>query len=112
MAHWAKIEDGKVVNVVVTDNNDPNGDEGYQWLLDNFGGTWVQTSYNHKIRGKFAGLGDTYDAVNDRFISPAPYPSWTLDSEFIWQAPVAMPLDGKPYQWDETTLSWTEVVEN
>ena len=72
MAHWAQLEDNKVINVVVTDNNDPNGDEGYQWLLDNIGGTWIKTSYNANIRGKFAGIGDTYDADNDVFVSPVP----------------------------------------
>lgn len=72
MAHWAQLKDNKVINVVVTDNNDPNGDEGYQWLIDNLGGEWVKTSYNHKIRGKFAGIGDTYDAVNDVFVAPEP----------------------------------------
>jgi hypothetical protein len=73
MAHFAQLDnDNKVINVVVTDNNDPNGDEGYQWLLDNLGGTWVKTSYNANIRGKFAGLGDTYDADNDVFVSPEP----------------------------------------
>jgi len=73
MAHFAQLDNNnKVINVLVTDNNDPNGDEGYQWLLDNLGGTWVKTSYNSNIRGKFAGLGDTYDADNDVFVSPEP----------------------------------------
>lgn len=80
MAHWAKIEDGKVVNVVVTDNNDPNGDEGYQWLIDNFGGQWIKTSYNSNIRSKFAGIGDTYDAENDVFVGPTPGPK-VIDAE-------------------------------
>lgn len=110
MAHWAKIEDNKVVNVLVTDNNDPNGDEGYQWLLDTFGGEWVKTSYNHRVRGKFAGIGDTYDALLDRFIPKQTYPSWTLDADFVWQPPIEYPNDGKPYTWNEDTQSWDEVV--
>jgi hypothetical protein len=110
MAHWAQLKDNKVINVVVTDNNDPNGDEGYQWLIDNLGGTWIQTSYNENIRGKFAGIGDTYDSTVDRFIVASPFPSWTLDAEFNWQAPVAMPTDGKPYEWNEETQSWVESV--
>lgn len=72
MAHWAQLENNKVVNVVTTDNNDPNGDEGYQWLLDNIGGTWIKTSYNSNVRGKFAGIGDIYDADNDVFVSLVP----------------------------------------
>ena len=71
MAHWAEIDsENKVVRVTVGDNNDPNGDEGYQWLIDNLGGTWIKTSYNAKIRGKYAGIGDTYDADKDIFIAP------------------------------------------
>lgn len=71
MSHWAEIdENNKVIRVLVGDNNDPNGDEGYQWLIDNLGGTWIQTSYNNNFRGIFAGVGYTYDPVNDVFISP------------------------------------------
>ena len=70
MSHWAELdENNKVLRVLVGDNNDPNGDEGYQWLLDNLGGTWVKTSYNNKIRGKYAGVGDVYDSVKDIFIT-------------------------------------------
>jgi hypothetical protein len=71
MSHFAEIdENNTVLRVVVCDNNDPNGDEGYQWLLDNLGGRWIKTSYNSKIRGKFAGIGDFYDEVNDVFVKP------------------------------------------
>lgn len=71
MAHWAEIdENNKVLRVLVGDNNDPNGDEGYQWLLDNLGGRWIKTSYNANFGGKFAGIGDTWDGTN--FISPEP----------------------------------------
>lgn len=71
MAHWAQIDENNVViQVTVGDNNDPNGDEGYQWLIDNLGGTWIKTSYNGNIRGKFAGIGDIYDPELDQFISP------------------------------------------
>lgn len=71
MAHWAEIdENNKVIQVTVGDNNDPNGDEGYQWLIDNLGGRWIKTSYNANFRGKFAGIGDIYDEQLDMFISP------------------------------------------
>lgn len=71
MSHWAEINSKKkVIRVVVGDNNDPAGDEGYQWLIDNLGGTWIKTSYNGNIRGKFAGIGDTYDSKKDIFIAP------------------------------------------
>jgi hypothetical protein len=71
MSHWAKVDqDNKVIQVVVGDNNEP--DEGYQWLIDNLGGTWIKTSYNGKIRKNYAGLDFTYDAVRDAFIAPKP----------------------------------------
>jgi hypothetical protein len=71
MSHWAELDkDNKVIRVTVGDNNDPNGDEGYQWLLDNLGGKWVQTSYNGNFRGVYAGTGYFYDEVKDEFIAP------------------------------------------
>jgi hypothetical protein len=73
MAHWAEIDnDNKVLRVLVGDNNDPAGDEGYQWLLDNLGGTWIKTSYNGNIRKNYAGIGYSYDPVRDAFIAPEP----------------------------------------
>ena len=73
MAHWAELDENNIVlRVLVGDNNDPNGDEGYQWLLDNLGGTWVKTSYNGTIRYNYAGIGYTYDPVDDAFIAPVP----------------------------------------
>jgi hypothetical protein len=72
MSHWAELDsDNKVIRVTVGDNNDPAGDEGYQWLIDNLGGTWIKTSYNHKIRYNYAGIGFTYDPIDDAFIAPA-----------------------------------------
>jgi hypothetical protein len=71
MSHFAEIDKNNVVlRVLVGDNNDPNGDEGYQWFIDNLGGTWIKTSYNGTIRKNFAGIGDTYDSVRDAFIAP------------------------------------------
>ena len=69
MSSWAELDkDNKVIRVTVGDNNDP--DEGYQWLIDNLGGTWIKTSYNAKIRKNFAGIGYTYDELRDAFIAP------------------------------------------
>ena len=118
MSHWAEINENKIVlRVTVGNNNEP--DEGYQWLINNLGGTWVQTSYNtfggvHANGGtplhmNYAGTGYTWDGTG--FAAPQPYPSWTLDKEtYLWNAPVAMPTDDKHYVWDEPTLSW-KVVE-
>lgn len=73
MAHFAELDDNNIViRVLVTDNNDPNGDEGYQFLLDTFGGTWLKTSYNANIRYNYAGIGYTYDRIDDAFIAPMP----------------------------------------
>jgi hypothetical protein len=73
MSHWAELDaDSKVIRVLVGDNNDPAGDEGYSWLIDNLGGTWVKTSYNHKIRYNYAGVSYSYDPIDDAFIAPMP----------------------------------------
>lgn len=82
MAHWAEIDNNnKVIRVTVGDNNDPAGDEGYQWLLDNLGGTWIKTSYNGKIRKNYAGVGYIYDEVRDAFIAPQCHETAVLDEE-------------------------------
>jgi hypothetical protein len=71
MAHFAELnQNNLVVRIVVTDNNDPAGDEGNQWLIDNLGGSWIQTSYNGNIRKNFAGIGYSYDPTRDAFIPP------------------------------------------
>ena len=73
MSHWAELDaNNKVIRVLVGDNNDPAGDEGYSWLINNLGGTWVQTSYNGNFRYNYAGMGYSYDEVRDAFIAPEP----------------------------------------
>jgi len=111
MAHFAEIDENNIVlRVLVTDNNDPNGDEGFAWLVKNLGGVWVQTSYNSKIRKNFSGIGFTYDLSLDAFIAPKPFESWTLDQEAEWQAPAPYPQDEKNHRWNEPTLSWVEIT--
>jgi hypothetical protein len=91
MSHWAQLdENNKVINVLVGDNNDPNGDEGYKWLIDNIGGTWIKTSYNAATNGfryNYAGIGFTYDADADAFIAPRPtcgHKELFLNDQFKW----------------------------
>jgi hypothetical protein len=110
MAHFAKIENGIVAQVLVVPDNAE--DRGQDYLANelNLGGTWVQTSYNNRIRKNYAGVGFTYDPVNDWFVAPQPYPSWTLDEDAKWQAPVAYPTDGVMYQWNEETKDWQATV--
>ena len=112
MSHWAEIDENNIVlRVLVGSNYDPAGDEGYQWLIDNLGGTWIKTSYNNNIRKNFAGIGYTYDSVRDAFIPIKPYNSWTLNEETCnWEAPVVYPNSEGIYNWNELTLSW-DLVE-
>jgi hypothetical protein len=88
VSHWAELDENNIVlRVTVGDNNDPAGDEGYQWLIDNVGGTWVQTSYNGNFRFNFAGIGYTYDPIDDAFIAPAPceHEELTLNDKKVWE---------------------------
>ena len=117
MAHFAKLDENNVVTQVIvvanSDTADANGVEkehiGAAFCERLFGGTWKQTSYNGNIRKNYAGIGYTYRADIDAFVAPQPYPSWTLDDQAQWQAPVPMPTDGKMYAWDEAAQSWVEV---
>ena len=71
----------------------------------------MQTSYNGNIRKRYAGVGYTYRTDLDAFITPKPYPSWTLDIDTAdWKAPKPMPTDGKMYSWDEDAQNWIEVT--
>lgn len=85
MSHWAEIDENNVVlRVTVGDNNDPNEDEGYQWLIDNLGGRWIKTSYNANIRKRFAGIGFTYNEDLDIFILPKCHEQAVLNELGDW----------------------------
>lgn len=113
MSHFAKVENGVVTQVIVAEQD----------VIDSglFGTGWVQTSYNthggqhpegRPLRKNYAGIGFTYDEIRDAFIPPKPFASWVLNEDTcLWEAPVAMPTDGKFYTWDEATTSWVEQVE-
>lgn len=112
MAHFAKLDENNFVievNVVDNFNLDPDDEEnsGIAFLTNWSGGysNWKQTSYNRKFRKNYAAVGGKYDAVNDIFIAPQPYPSWSLDDNFDWQPPISRP-DGAGWYWDETNNSW------
>lgn len=151
MAHFAELNNSnEVLRVVVISNDDVDangGDESSQ--AETFvasivphsedGTAWKQTSYNNNFRKQYAGIGDTFDSSKDKFIKPQPYPSWSLDSNDDWQAPVTYPtvteIDSEPvlinwdednqkwlgstysgdpivttnYEWDATNLQWNEV---
>ena len=116
MSHFAQIDENNVVTQVIVAEQDFI-DTG----LVGDPSKWIQTSYNtqageHKLGGtplrkNYAGIGFSYDAVRDAFIPPKPFPSWTLVEDTCqWEAPVAMPTDGKMYQWDEATTNWVEIA--
>jgi len=114
MSHFAKVLDGKVVQVIVAEQ------EFFNTFVDTSAGTWIQTSYNTHgnqhpnntpLRGNYAGIGFTYDQANDVFYAPQPYPSWILNqSTWLWGSPTPYPTDNKKYVWDEPTIAWKEVT--
>ena len=151
MAHFAELNNSnEVLRVVVISNDDVDSNGGeLSSEAETFvasivphsedGTAWKQTSYNNNFRKQYAGIGHTYDASKDKFILPQPYPSWSLDSNDDWQAPVTYPtiteIDSEPvlinwdednqkwlgstysgdpivttnYEWDATNLQWNEV---
>ena len=110
LSHWAEVDENNIVlRVLVGDNNEPDEGEAF---MNSLGGRWIKTSYNGNIRFNYAGIGYTYDPVNDWFHAPQPFPSWTLDADAKWQPPVAYPTDGVMYQWDETITDWKAIVND
>jgi hypothetical protein len=103
MTHFVKLDSTNTVTEGIVAEQDfiNSGLVGDSFL-------WVQTSYNNNFRKQYAGIGYTYDKVNDVFILPKPYASWTLDGDHDWQPPTAMPDDGKEYEWNEDTQTWDE----
>jgi hypothetical protein len=114
MAHYAKVNNGLVEQVIVAEA------DFFDTFVDSSPGQWIQTSYNTRggvhanggtpLRKNYAGIGMTYDATRDAFYAPQPYPSWVLDEDScLWEAPTAMPDDGQSYTWNEETTSWDEI---
>lgn len=145
MAHFAELDSNNIViRVVVVSNDDVDANGGdYSSAAETFvtnlvphsdnGVAWKQTSYNANSRKQYAGIGYSYDSSKDKFISPQPYPSWSLDSNDDWKAPVTEPtvteinsnfvliswdednqkwlgkVDSTNYEWDASELAWNEV---
>jgi hypothetical protein len=125
MAHFAKVNNGVVVQVIVAEP------EFFETFVDSSPGEWIQTSYNTRggvhyqpdsntpsedqtkaLRKNYAGIGYAYDREKDAFIPPQTFPSWVLNEDTcLWDTPTPMPQDGKRYVWDEPTISWLEVTE-
>jgi hypothetical protein len=116
MAHFAKIENGVVTQVIVVDNKDTADASGVEkehigaaFCEKVFGGEWKQTSYNGNKRKNYAGIGYTYNADIDAFVPPKPFASWLLNNDTAqWEAPVAMPTEGM-WSWDEDAGEWVEM---
>lgn len=126
MAHFAKVRNGIVVEVIVATQ------DYIDTMTDTTPGQWIQTSYNTRggiyyepnshtpapdqskaLRKNYAGIGYVYDPVRDAFYLPQPYPSWILnDFSCFWEPPVPCPEDGNDWEWDESTLSWKLVSVN
>jgi len=124
MAHFAELNNSnEVLRVIVISNDDVEANGGeLSSEAETFvasivphsedGTAWKQTSYNNNFRKQYAGIGYTYDASKNKFISPQPYPSWSLDSNDDWEAPVTYPtvteISSNPVQitWDEPNLQW------
>jgi hypothetical protein len=115
MSHFAKVNNGIVVQVIVAEP------EFFQTFVDSSPGEWIQTSYNTQggvhanggtpLRKNYAGIGFTYDRERDAFIPPKPYASWVLNEDTcLWNSPIPYPADGR-YTWDEATQSWVELPE-
>ena len=110
MAHYAYLDDNNIVVAVTvgkdeTELIDGLDTETYYALGTPY--TVKRTSYNHNIRKQYAGIGYTYDAVNDVFIAPQPYPSWALDNDFNWQPPTPRP-EGMGWYWNEVEQVWLD----
>jgi len=98
MRRFAEIDENNIVTRVLI-----AGDE--TWLAENLGGSWVET-FNDGTRGVRASAGYTYDSEIDRFIPPAPFPSWSLDSDYVWQPPISEPADVYYAEWREEIADW------
>jgi hypothetical protein len=111
MAHYAFLDENNVVTEVITGKDENELIDGLspeEWYGNFRGQTCVRTSYNNNIRKQYAGIGYSYDVVADVFVTPQPFPSWSLDSNYDWQAPIDYPADGKVYSWDESNQVWVE----
>ena len=123
MAHFAKVQDCIVTQVIVAEP------DFFETFVDTSPVEWIQTSYNTRggvhyqpdtnepsadqskaLRKNYAGIGFTYYRTRDAFIPPKPFNSWVLDENTcLWNATVAYPTDGQAYKWDEDTTNWVVV---
>jgi hypothetical protein len=112
MAHYAFLDEDNIVTEVIVGKDENELIDGLtpeEWYGNYRGQRCVRTSYNHRIRKQYAGIGYSYNEVGDVFVVPQPFPSWSLDANYDWQAPIEYPADGKDYLWDEANQVWVEL---
>ena len=123
MSYYAKVLNGKVVNVISAE------EDFFKTFVDSSPGNWIKTSYNTRggihygqdgqpdggipLRANFAGIGYNYDQTNDVFYAQQPFPSWILNTAtWLWESPVPYPTDKTEIcYWDETIKNWVEIVK-
>ena len=122
MTHYAKVLDGKVLDVIVAES------EFFETFVDTSPGEWIKTSFNtrggvhygadgkpdggEQLRKNYASVGYSYDKKKDAFIPPQPFPSWILNDEScLWEAPIPCPSDTESYLWNEATQQWILITE-
>jgi len=119
MASFAKIGlNSKVIEILVVHDNELKDSNnisheslGINFLTNLTGWAIWKQSFTDGTRKNSAGIGYTYDEDRDAFIPKKPFASWILNEETCqWEAPSAMPDDGKKYEWNESTTSWDEIV--
>lgn len=115
MSHFAKVLNGKVVQIIVAE------EDFFNTFVDWSPGHWIKTSYNTTankhtlngtpLRGNFAEVGSNYDSIEDAFYGLQPFPSWILNKDiWMWEPPISYPTDGKEYLWDEELVNWKEFI--
>lgn len=112
MAHYAFLDENNIVTEVIVGKDETELIDGLspeEWYGNFRGQVCKRTSYNNQIRKQYAGIGFRYDSAADVFIAPKPFASWSLDSNYDWQAPIKRPADGKIYSWDESNQVWVLV---
>ena len=130
MAHFAELNNSnEVLRVIVVSNEDVDANGGDLHAdaetfvasivpHENGGNQWKQTSYNSNFRKQYAGIGYTYSSSKNKFISPKLFPSWSLDANDDWQAPVTYPnvteISSNPVliTWDEDNQKWLGSTES
>jgi hypothetical protein len=108
MSHFAKVENGIVVQVIVAEEDFiATGAVGHGWIQTSYNTHGGQHPEGRPLRGNYAGIGYTYDSVNDVFIAPKPFDNWVLDTAtWLWTPPIPMPVDEYFYTWNQETTAW------